>query len=857
MKTKSFSLACALLIILALATPALSAPPAVTDPLRAFGVVPPGQNGFVTLGDVLGGTHRPHAVDQLDLYAGLIDDNDVTEDELDDHFKSLQFGPGATIEDEYKPRPDVTVYRDGFGVPHIYGDTDQAAFFATGYVAAEDRLWEMDLFRHAANGQLASLLGEGDGRSYLTNDELTRRDGYTSAELDQMLGGLSDDFGADGQLVEDGVKAYVEGVNARIAEVKADPSLVPAEYQGAPITDWAPSDVAALAVFQLRDFGDTGGAELFGAALLDQLSKKFGASDAFDSYYDFLMPSDPNTYTTIPASEGQFASQNTGRIKRDALALPDNPAKLLRQVYGERRAAAAVQKVLGYTPEHQSNFLAVSADSSATGHPLEFGAPQVGYTIPQFFMEIDVHSPGLDFRGPSVPGVSLLVPLGRGIDYAWSLTTGSSDNVDTWMEQLCKPGGGKPSLDSDHYMHNGQCRAMDERAETISVKTAIGGQESHELTVQRTVHGPVRARTTVDGKPVAVTQGKAFWMHEADSIVAFSRLNGHSVTTADDFIATMRDGSMSFNSVFVNHDQIAYMHSGRYPLRAAGVDGNLPVWGTGKWDWKGYVDPGDLPHLIDPKQGWFANWNNRPSAGWRGGDSSIWGPTQRVKLLANQMNDLLGAGKATLSDVVDVIRTAATQDGRAVIVGPRMLASLSNASGASASARDVIADWVAQGAHRYDLDDDGDQDFGPAVVVFDDWYDRLVHRVFDDELNGHYGYLGLPISDDPRTNNGSSFYSDASNYLWNLFGSDTRRKLARDYCDDIGTPKKETCASQARKAMTSALAALRKAHGSEMATWTKPVEKLHFSAIGGAGVADIDWQNRGTWNHAVEVTGSR
>ncbi|MEA2434544.1 MAG: hypothetical protein QOG54_2001 [Actinomycetota bacterium] len=889
MKTKVMCVASSLLILLALATPAQSAPPPVPDPLRAFSVLPAGQNGFVSLGDVLGGTHQPHSVDQLDMYAGLIEDDDVTEDELDDHFKSFQFGPGATIEREYKPRADVTVYRDNFGVPHIYGETDDAAFYATGYVAAEDRLWEMDLFRHAANGELASLLGPGTNDAYFHNDEITRRDGYTDAELDEMLGGLSDQFAADGQRVEDGVAAYVAGVNARIAEVKADSTLVPAEYQGAAITDWAPRDVAALAVFQLRDFGDTGGSELFHAALLDQLgksessaSRSFGrdgkrahsatggggggpapspsstSGPALDALKDFLIPMDPNTYTTIPSAEGKYPSQSVGSVNEAALALPDDPKKLLRKVYGERQVTKETQRVLGYRPEQQSSFLAVAPDHSTTGKTLEYGGPQVGYNIPQFFMEIDVHSPTLDFSGPAVPGVSLLVPLGRGIDYAWSLTTGVSDNVDTWMEQLCKPGGGKPALDADHYMYKGRCRAMTERTETIFVKSAIGTLEEHSLVVQRSVHGPVRARTTVDGKPVAVVQQKAYWMHEADSVVAFSRMNLNSMSTAEDFIATMEDATMSFNSVFANNDQIGYFHAGKYPLRAKGVDGNLPVWGTGQWDWKGYFPADQLPRMINPAQGWIANWNNKPSVGWRGGDSSGWGATHRSWILQDQMSKLLeGSNTASLSDVVDVIRTAATVDGRAFRVGNQMLGALGDVSGTSSDARAAVADWIDAGSHRIDLDDDGLQDFGPGVVAFDLWFDTLARRVFGDELGGNYDLVSVPISD-IASEGGSSYYSDYSNYIWNLLRKSTRDKLAMDYCDDIKTSKKESCAFQVRKSFSQAIKSATEEMGTgDVASWTAPIEKIHFSAIGGAEVPDIDWQNRGTWNHIVEVMGTR
>jgi acyl-homoserine lactone acylase PvdQ len=85
------------------------------------------------------------------MYADLIEDDAISDADLDVLFHDFQFGP-ATIEREYSPRAGVTVYRDGFGIPHVYGDTDNAAAYGLGYVTAEDRLWHMDVLRHAALG---------------------------------------------------------------------------------------------------------------------------------------------------------------------------------------------------------------------------------------------------------------------------------------------------------------------------------------------------------------------------------------------------------------------------------------------------------------------------------------------------------------------------------------------------------------------------------------------------------------------------------------------------------------------------------------------------------------------------------
>lgn len=842
------ALGAALIPVLTFASVALAAPPATSDGLRAYSIIPPGQNGFINLGHITSGTGPAHSDDQREMYASLVDDNDVTEAELPDYFHSAQFGPGATIELEYRPNNKSTVYRDNFGIPHVYGDTDEGAAFALGYVSAEDRLWQMDLLRHAASGTLASFLGS----NYAAYDASLRTEGYTEAEVQGMYDALDEDFGADGVLLQNMLDAYAEGVNERMAEVRADASLLPAEYYsgGQEIEDWAPTDTIYMAVLQLRQFGETAGNELRNAALLSHLRSKLGKKAGNAAFRDFQWSSDPNAYSTIRPADGTYPSQSLGPVDPAAVAIPDNAKALQREVSSSSRTIARVANAFRWqTPA--SNFIGVSAAKSTTGHQLQFGAPQVGYTVPQFFMEIDVHSPSFDFRGPALPGASVLVPLGRGIDYAWSLTTGMSDAVDTRVEKLCNPGGGAVDADSTSYLFNGTCTAMESRTETVEV---MGG-ESQQVTVQRTVHGPVIARSTVAGAPVAITKERAFWMHEVDTVMSFLRAGKNTMTNVDEFADAMSIATMSFNTVYADPDSLAYFHLGKYPVRAQGVDPMLPTWGTGEWEWNGFMAFTDQPHVVNPSQGWLVNWNNQPSDAWANGDTTHWGPTHRVRILSNLMSRLLaGGGKTTLSDVVDVIRKAATTDGNATLLGPRLIRRLKAGTGTKRDALAAMAEWIDNGGHRVDADRNDQQDFATAVALWDTWYDRFAHRVFNDEISGAYD-LTIAISDDPRVNNGSSYYTDLGNVLWNLLGKGSSQDLARDYCDNRTTGTVETCTSQARKSFAQAVASLTKRFGSNLSQWRWPADYIEFDEVGGMSADPIPWQNRGTYNHAIEVLG--
>jgi acyl-homoserine lactone acylase PvdQ len=860
---------------------AQTGPPAVSDFIKSVTVIPPGQDGNLGPLDFAlyqaGGTTPAHYDDQRLLYAGLIDDQDVTEAELLTHFHEQQFGP-AEVADSYSPRDGVTVYRDAMGVPHVYGDTVEDVEFGLGYVTGEDRLFQADVFRHAALGTLASFVGP----SYLEMDRATRLDGYTEAELQAMLDALPAKFPRHnlGKTIVDGLNAYSDGMNAYMDELLTRPDDIPAEYLATgnfPPDPWRPIDSAALGVLQLRVFGETAGAELRNAQLYRELIKKHGPKLGQRIFDDIRRLNDPSAYSSIQPENGRWNSQRLPRANAAAIAIPDAPAQVNAQADASKNALNDGLRRIGFPALGQpaSNAVLVSATKSATGNSLEYGAPQVGYSVPQFFMDIDAHggTPDrrVDFRGGAVPGASLLAAVGRGVDYAWTLTTGYSDAVDTRAELLCDPTGKAPTVDSKAYVFNGTCVPMQSRTETISwnlppteLLNAPDFQlpGSEEMVIDRTQHGPVFVRGTIKGKPVAFVKQRLFWKRELESFAAFAGWNSSSeVHSMADFFKAADNMTVSFNVFYADQKHIGYWHIGEYPLRAKGVDPRLPSWGTGAWEWKGVWPYAKNPHVLDPKQGWLVNWNNKPSAGWDNGDDTPWGDVHRVRLLAAGMRDALAGGhKLNRSDVVDVVRKAAVSDLDAVKLGPLMANGVTaGAAGASdatglTQAADIVAQWVEQGANRVDHDHDGKDDNGPATMIFDTWFNALAHKVYDDELGDAIGLAGVPIADLPDSQ-GGGFWADFGNYLQNLLA---RRPVARPYCDDMATPAGESCATTITAALRAALAKLSTDQGTaDMTKWTRDADMIHFTAQGAGTVDDIPWQNRGTYNHVAEITGHR
>ena len=838
---------------------AQEAPPTVTDDVRGFAIDPPGQCGHIDLMS----EECAHYEDQVEMYKALVKDDDVIEDELSTLFKPMQFGPGTNFGDGYSPTDGVTVYRDDeFGVPHIYADSLNTASYALGYVSAEDRLWEMDVFRHAARGTLTEFIGNDSEDGYLNMDITTRREGYTEEEVQKMYDDLDDKF-PNGKKVQDGLQAYTDGINAYIEEAQLDPTKLPFEYaatQNPAPSEWTNTDTLFLVVLQLRVFGETAGDELQNAGLYAHLTGTLGKKLGTKVFNDFAFQNDHSATTSIAKSDANFRTQSPGVIDWKSVAIPDNAAEIATQTARAARTRESVLRSIGFATGPASNALIVSGDESKSENPLQIGAPQVGYAAPGFFMEIDVHAPGIDFRGPAVPGASALIPLGRGRDYAWSLTTGYSDAVDTRAEKLCNPEGGEVTLESNGYMHKGKCKEMESREETFTIKPTAAnpgppGEETH--TFYRTVHGPVFHRANVKGKPTAFVKERFFWKKEVDSVPQFARWN-MEVDDIDDFARAAKDFTMSFNAFYADANNIGYWHVGHYPKRVKGQHPSLPTWGTGKWDWKGRRSFSEQPKILNPDTGWIANWNNKPAAGWSNFDSAKWGSIHRVDLLDDKMHDLLdGDGKANLSDLVDVIRESATQDTRGLYLGPKMLkwaARNDDADERYGTALDLVTEWVANGAHRHNKDEDDNMDDGAALAIFDTWYDNLVHAVYDDELGAEgYDLLMAPVTDYVPAG-GSNFWFDMSSYLKNLFNRNAAKRLALPYCDNRTTEAREKCATLVIESLEAALTELEAAQETATATeWTTPREDIEFQAFGYGSVDPIPWQNRGTHNHAVEI----
>ncbi|MBV9311762.1 MAG: penicillin acylase family protein, partial [Solirubrobacterales bacterium] len=697
----------------------------------------------------------PHFNDQLPLYVNLVyADPTLTDSQVPNYFKDATFGvrPGDVGKTEHPDpinHPGLTIIRDSsYGVPHIYGATRADVMFGTGYAAAEDRLFLIDVLRHSARATLASFAGGSPGNRRMDEMQWSIAP-YTEQDLQSQINLAPRLYGAAGTQIISDAQEYIDGINAYINATHTNPLLLPSEYvaTGQVPQPWKLTDVIAEASLIGGIFGKGGGNEVHSALALQALQRRFGRKSGRGAWGDFREANDPEAPTTI--LHQRFPYETTNAFAKRGLALPD-PRSVSFPKVGSPSAGAAsdtsgsgplanlgtnLQKALA-GPTHASNWELVSARHSATGHPIGVLGPQVGYYVPQILMEEDLHGPGIDARGAAFPGVNQYVELGHGRDYAWSATTSTSDNIDTFAEVLCG--------DAYHYRYRGRCLPMEKLTQTDSWHSTLADPTpagTETLTAYRTVHGIVYARGRVHGKPVAFVHARSTYFHEADSALGFSELNDPGfVHDPSSFQRAASNINFLFNWAYIDSSHISYYMSGWMPQRSRNTSPDFPILGTGAYDWKGY-DPATHtaqwlpfarhPHTTDPD--YLVSWNNKQAPGWAAADDKWdFGAVFRSQMIENRVKaGISHHRKMTISQLVQAMDEPATEDLRAVKLMPTLLRALGKPrSPRLRAAIKTLRAWARAGGHRRDLRRSGHDDYTPAIELMDAWWPKLLHSEF-------------------------------------------------------------------------------------------------------------------------------
>ncbi len=860
-----------------------------------WNILPPGSNGNVTALDVaalLGTTATPttpsHFADQLEMYDALTRraPGSMTQADIEQLYKREDFTP-ATVVSTKSPRPGVTIQRDAFGVPFITGSTFDDTEYGAGYAAIEDRMFLMDVLRHTGAARMAEFVGNTPGNVAMDQAQL-RSAYYTPAEANAQIAKAAADAGAQGQKLLGGVDAFLAGINQAqhdLCPTVASPTC-PAEYlllQKLP-TDWTRADIVYIASLVGGIFGKGGGHEIQNAKWWQALKAKFGKRQALKIYGDLREKNDPEAPTTsskrapydrrafnpdlpgvaLPDPKGPTAS-GTGAVLRGSAPAPGKVTPRLDLPGG-------VHVDLSQLGAHgMSNALLVAGKESRTGKPLAVMGPQTGYYAPQLLVEQVLNGPGIQARGVAFAGTNLFVQLGRGVDYAWSATSAGSDIVDTVVEKLCNPGGGKVTVGSTGYLVGKKCVPMqsDVHSETTTPNlTAPAPARTYKFQVLRTRHGIVQERTTVGGRPVALVIQRSTYGHEVDSVLGFGEFNDPGfVHSAKSFQRAASDVDYTFNWFYADSKDISYYSSGLLPQRSKRVEPDLPHWAGKKYGWKGWLGFKKHARETNPKRGYLVSWNNKPAPDFSAADDTwSYGAVYRSLALEKRLlAKIKGKRKTDLPGMVSVMAGGATADSRAAYT-LKWLLKVVGKDKRTAAARALLAQWLKAGAPRADRDRNGAYEFQSAIALFDAWWEDGSQSVAYDAMGGRLGSLTrqLPqsLDDHPRLGGGSSFngvawYGYLSKDLRSVLGKQVAGPYSTGYC---GKGSLKACRATLRASLAAAVARVLKRQGKSSVgqlTYDKSEDYIRANTAGVVGVRPIDWQNRPTFQQVISFFGHR
>jgi acyl-homoserine lactone acylase PvdQ len=791
----------------------------------ARSILAPGQAGGLPT--------TPNSTDQLALYDALTPlRGNVTAADVNKYYKPNVFGTAGQgpTKVEKTSNKSVKIVRDKWGVPHITAKKRGDVIYGSGYVAAQDRQLLLELAR--GPGRLAILDAPGiDAFSLIVGGKTFVPSSQADALISKQLTVLKQ-AGAKGKQTLQDIDDYVRGINGFY---KDSGQL----GNGAgKVKPWTRADELALQGFIGSIFGRGGGNEAANAEFLSALNAKLGAAKGHQVFEDLRETDDPEapvsspnkaTYNTVPSNASGNAVVDAGSFKGVS--------------FGKDVAKPAEKR-------YMSNALLIGAKRSTTGHPIFLAGPQLGYYYPEIVLEEDLHGGGIDARGIATPGAGPYVFIGRGPDFAWSLTSAGNDIIDQYVETLCG--------DDTHYMYKGKCTVM--KRTNVGTLKGTGGAADQQISYSETVHGPVVGYATSNGKRVAITTKRSTRLREASSLLFFNDLDSGRVKSAKTFLKSVAQFEHTFNVFYADDKDIAYYSSGRLPIRPKNVDPGLPAKGDGTEEWTGYVSSKNHPQVVNPKSGEILNWNNKPAHGFGSADDEWgYGPVHRVELFYPGIDKLK---KHKPETVVSAMNAAATQDLREELILPDVNKALEGSTAPQARDKqllDILNSWSSKGGDRLDADLDGKVD-APGAAIMDAWWPKLTDAVMSPVL----GDLTDALADvsgrgGSASSGGSSFGGGWWNYLDKDLRTITGQKVDGKYSVKFcGNGVLAGCQASLWKSLDDTFADLSATQGNDPNLWRADAtkERIKFQP-GLIPQTTMRWTNRPTYQQIDSFNGHR
>ncbi len=495
-------------------------------------------------------------------------------------------------------RAPVSLARDSAGIVHINARNEHDLFFAQGYSAARDRLFQLELWRRQATGTMAEVLGP----RWIARDRASRLLRYRGSMTTELQ-----HYHPRGAAI---ITAFVDGINAYVARVARDSSLMPPELRWLGITPgrWTTSVVISRhnalaanardevttaravraigddAVVRRRRFEPAPARVAIDSAITQALDA--GSDDALLAVYD--------AFKNAP----QFRPDDVQPAVRKRASNPsdgDMPFSMFPRTLGD---ADDMQRDHGTTAgaadRWESNNWVIAGSRTASGRPILANDPHRTITTPSLRYFVHLTAPGWDVIGggePAIPGVA----IGHNAHGAWGLTVFGLDVEDLYVYETS-------ATDGRSYRYQGVASTMRVEYDTIRVR----GAPPVPIALRFTRHGPVLFEDSTRHVAVAL---RAAWF-EAGGAPYLASLRIDQARNWSEFRNAVGYAHMpALNWLWADTSgAIGWQSAGIAPIRKR-WDGLVPVPGDGRFEWSGFLPIAELPHAFRPAGGYFATAN--------------------------------------------------------------------------------------------------------------------------------------------------------------------------------------------------------------------------------------------------------